>query len=125
MCGPASAVVQFHGTSFWIPGGRCALNGTRDYVLQVGMTAAAPAAPAKSLDLEVDSPKAATIGGAFNLAGDGVTGAAWVSAKIQLPHYRSLDLSAGTITIRPSRYRGTFAFRLRDASRVTGSWTCG
>jgi len=120
MCGPASAVVRFHGTSFWIPGGRCALNGKRDYVLQVGLTAAPPAAPAKSLGLFVGGPRAATVGGAFQFGGDRV-----IDAKIQLPHYGSLDVSGGTITIGPSRHRGTFAFRLRDATRVTGSWTCG
>jgi hypothetical protein len=119
MCGPASAVVRFHRTSFWITGGRCALNGTRDYVLQVGLTAAPPAAPAKSFDLEVGGPKAATVGGTFRIGGD------WIIAKIQLPHYRSLGVSGGTITIGPSRHRGTFAFRLRDATRVTGRWTCG
>jgi hypothetical protein len=125
MCGPASAVVRFHKTSFWIPGGRCALNGTRDYVLQVGLTAAPPAAPAKSLDLEVGGPKAATVGGSFRIGGYGGTGASSVIAIIQLPHYRSLGVSGGTITIVPSRRSGTFALRLRDATRVTGSWTCG
>jgi len=120
MCGPASAVVRFHGTSFWIPGGRCALNGTRDYVLQVGLTAAPPAAPAKSLDILVGGPKATTVGGAFQYGGGRV-----IHVKIQLPHYRSLDVSGGTITIAPSRHHGTFAFRLRDGTRVTGRWTCG
>gem|GEM_PF-6331965 len=119
MCGPASAVVRFHGTSFWIPGGRCALNGKRDYVVQVGLTAAPPAAPAKSLDLVVGGPKAATVGGAFRM------GSVWVIAKIQLANYRSLDVSGGTITIAPSRRLGTFTFRLRDSTRVSGSWTCG
>ena len=119
MCGPASAVVRFHGTSFWIPGGRCGLNGTRDYVLQVGLTAGPPAAPAKSLGLFVGGPKAATAGGAFRIR------RSFVTATIQLPHYRSLDVSGGTIIIAPSRHRGTFAFRLRDATRVTGSWICG
>ena len=120
MCGPASAVVRFQGTSFWIPGGRCALNGMRDYVLQVGLTASPPAAPAKSLDLEVGGPKAARVGGTFRIGGDRV-----IDAKVQLPHYRSLEVSGGTITIAPSRHHGTFAIRLGDATRVTGSWTCG
>jgi hypothetical protein len=125
MCGAASALVRFHRRSFWIPGGRCALNGKRDYVLQVGLTAALPAAPGKSLDLEVGSPQAATAGGTFRIGGDG-TGMNWlVTARIQLPHYRSLDVSGGTITIPPSRHRGTFAFRLRDATRLTGRWSCG
>jgi hypothetical protein len=119
MCGPASAVVRFRRTLFWIPGGRCALNGTRDYVVQVGLTAAPPAAPAKSLDLEVFAPKAATVGGAYRI------GRNLVIAKIQLPHYRSLDVSGGTIFIGPSRHRGTFALRLGDATRVNGSWNCG
>jgi hypothetical protein len=125
MCGPASAVVRLHGMSFWIPGGRCALNGERDYVLQVGMTAAPPAAPGKSLDLFVGDPRAATQGGAFRIGGDGGTATSRVTAEIQLPHYGSLDASGGTITIEPSRRLGTFAFRLRDATRVTGRWTCG
>ena len=125
MCGPASALVHFHAMWFWIPGGPCGLNGTRDYVVQVGLTAAPPAALAKSLDLEVGGPKAATVGGTFRVGGDGA-GTNWlVGATIQLPHYRSLDVSGGTITIAPSRHRGTFAFRLRDATRVTGSWNCG
>ena len=79
-----------------------------------------PVAPAKSLDLYVGGPKAATVGGAFQFGGDRV-----VDAKIQLPHYRSLDVSGGTITIAPSRHHVTFAIRRRDATRVTGSWTCG
>jgi len=52
-------------------------------------------------------------------------GSVFVLAKIQLPHYRSLDVSGGTITIGPSRLFGTFTFRLRDTTRVTGRWTCG
>jgi hypothetical protein len=124
MCGPASALVRFHRTSFWIPGGRCGLNGERDYVLQVGLTAAPPAAPAKSLDLVVGGTRAATQGGSFRIGAHAKTGP-MVTATIQLPHHRSLDVSGGTITIEPSRRRGTFAFRLRDAIRVTGSWTCG
>jgi hypothetical protein len=59
------------------------------------------------------------LGGTFRIGGD------WIIAKIQLPHYRSLGVSDGTIRIGPSRHLGTFAFRLRDAARVTGRWTCG
>jgi hypothetical protein len=125
LCGPASALVHFHGMWFWIPGGRCGLNGTRDYVLQVGLMAAPPAPPAKSLDLEVFGPKPATVGGTFRIGGDGKGTNSVVTARIQLPQYRSLEVSAGTITISPSRHRGTFAFRLRDGTRVTGSWSCG
>jgi hypothetical protein len=31
----------------------------------------------------------------------------------------------GTVTIAKSLRAGTFAFHLRDATRITGSWTCG
>jgi hypothetical protein len=31
----------------------------------------------------------------------------------------------GTVTIAKSLRAGTFEFHLRDATRITGSWTCG
>ena len=36
----------------------------------------------------------------------------------------ALQIAGGTITIGRSMRDGTFAFRLQDAKRVTGNWTC-
>ena len=35
------------------------------------------------------------------------------------------EISGGTVTVGRSLREGTFSFRLRDATRVTGSWSCG
>ena len=35
------------------------------------------------------------------------------------------EIATGTITIGKSMRNGTFALRLRDATRLTGSFTCG
>ena len=35
------------------------------------------------------------------------------------------EISKGTVTVGRSLRDGTFSFRLRDATRVTGSWSCG
>ena len=48
----------------------------------------------------------------------------FVYANVQLGG-PELQIAGGTITIGRSMRDGTFALRLRDATRVTGSWTCG
>jgi hypothetical protein len=35
------------------------------------------------------------------------------------------EITRGTVTIAKSLPAGTFGFRLRNATRITGSWTCG
>jgi hypothetical protein len=47
-----------------------------------------------------------------------------VYANIQLGG-TALEIAGGTITIGRSMRDGAFALRLQDATRVTGSWTCG
>ena len=59
--------------------------------------------------------------GTFRLA---ETATSLVYANIQLGG-PALEAAGGKITIGRSMRDGTFALLLRDATRVTGSWTCG
>jgi hypothetical protein len=120
-CGPASAVVRQYAVSYQIRGGRCSLNGMRNYVVQVGLIAYPPAAPAEYVGLFIGY-SGARHSGEFRVRG---TETGMVNARIQLPHNRRLDVLGGTITIDRSMRDGTFALRLHDRTRVTGSWTCG
>lgn len=117
-CGPAQASVRVHGASYRIAGGHCSrMEG--EFLVRIGMIGNAPVKPAEFVGLFLHHPKASRAG-TFKLA---ETAAGTVYAAI---HHRSRDLavSGGTITIGRSRRAGTFALRLHDASRVTGSWSC-
>ena len=114
-CGQAVALVRLDGATFRIQGGRCSPGAVIDG-LAVGLQGATPAAPARSFRLGVRNPRHHA--GTFR------------------PHYVSIQLdgrafampeqiSTGTVTIGRSLRDGTFALRLRDATRVTGSWACG
>ena len=119
-CGPASARVHLNGTSFLIRGGRC-VSDPRSFFVRVGLSASPPARPAKWVGLFIRDRRAAHAGGTFRLVD---TAASFSFAKIQLGG-PELQIADGTITIGRSMRDGTFAFRLQDATRVTGSWTCG
>ena len=116
-CGPARARVLFNGTSFLIRGGRC-LSDSRRFFVRVGLIANPPARPANWVGLFIHQAAQA---GTFRL---GDTATSFVYATIQLGG-PTLDIAAGTITIGRSTRAGTFALRLRDATRLTGSFTCG
>jgi hypothetical protein len=118
-CGPARARVHVNGASFLIRGGRC-ISHPRSFFVRVGLIANPPAHPAKWVGLFIRDPRAANAG-TFKLA---ETATSFVYAKIQLGG-PELEIAGGTITIAPSMRAGTFALRLEDATRVTGSWTCG
>jgi hypothetical protein len=118
-CGPARARVHVNGASFLIRGGRCVGRPTR-YFVRVGLIANPPAHPAKWVGLFIRDRRAANPG-TFRLA---ETPTSFVYATIQLGG-PALEIAGGTITIARSMRAGTFALRLRDSSRVNGSWTCG
>ncbi len=83
---------------------------------QIGLVGATPAAPAKSFLFAVSDPRHRS--GVFRVS----------TATIQLlGHAFALpgEIATGTITIGKSMRNGTFALRLRDATRLTGSFTCG
>jgi hypothetical protein len=85
---------------------------------------AATAASGEWIGLYVFHPRA-THNGTFKLGvTDTKSSATWVGAEGQLGG-KQLAISGGTITIGQSGRDGTFALRLRDATRVTGSWICG
>ena len=79
-----------------------------------------PAHPAKWVGLFIRDSRAAQPG-TFRLA---ETATSFVYATVQLGR-PALEIAGGTITIGRSMRGGTFALRLQDATRVTGSWTCG
>jgi hypothetical protein len=84
--------------------------------IEVGLRGATPATPAKSFVLDASDPRHRA--GVFRVS----------NATIQLPgHALALprEIATGAITIGESMRSGTFALRLRDATRVTGSFTCG
>jgi hypothetical protein len=114
-CGPAVVLVRLHGASFRISGGRC-WPGSVLFGVFAGLKGSTPAAPAKWFNLEVSDPRHHA--GIFRL----------FEASIQLrgdSFAMPEQISSGTVTIGGSMRDGTFALRLRDATRVTGSWTCG
>ena len=122
-CGPARARVHVNvvreSASLLIRGGRCVGHPT-SYFVRVGLIANPPAGPGKWVGLFIRHPQAAHPG-TFRLA---ETATRLVYAKIQLGG-PELEAAGGKITIGRSMRDGTFALRLRDAVRVTGSWTCG
>ena len=118
-CGPARARVYLAGTSFLIRGGRC-VSDPSSFFVRVGLVANPPARPAKWVGLFIRHPQAAHPG-TFRLA---ETATSLVYANIQLGR-PALEIAAGTITVGRTMRDGTFALRLRDATRVTGGWTCG
>jgi hypothetical protein len=114
-CGPAVVRVHLHGAWYRISGGRCGM-GAVMFGAQVGLVGATPAAPAKSFRFAVSNPRHRS--GVFRVS----------TATIQLlGHAFALpgEIATGTITIGKSMRNGTFALRLRDATRLTGSFTCG
>jgi hypothetical protein len=122
-CGPASILARLHGASFRIRGGRCIPGATGGYRVQAGLRAET-AARGEWIGLYVFDPRA-THNGTFKLGvTDTKSSATWVGAQGQLGG-KQLAISGGTITIGQSGRVGTFALRLRDATRVTGSWICG
>ena len=119
-CGPARARLHTNGKSFLIRGGRC-VSDPGSYFVRVGVSANPPARPTKWVGLFIRNRRAAAHGGTVRLED---TAANFSYATIQLGGPQLL-IASGTITIGRSMSEGTFAFRLQDATRVTGSWTCG
>jgi hypothetical protein len=132
-CGPATVNLDEHGRSVEIRGGYCdSPGGFYTYQLWVGLEPGdnAPAEPYKFFGLAVHDPRAVH-GGTFTrayasmqLAGNGFR------SNLQLSPFRYLgqvprSITRGTVTIANSMRAGTFAFRLSDATRITGSWACG
>jgi hypothetical protein len=114
-CGPAVVLVHLHGASHRISGGRCGM-GAVLFGVMIGLEGSTPAAPAKSFILAASDPRHRS--GVFRVS----------TATIQLlGHAFALpgEIATGTITIGKSMRNGTFALRLHDATRVTGSFTCG
>ena len=118
-CGPATARVHLDGASFLLRSGHCIGKPTSFYV-RVGLIANPPARPAKWVGLFIRDSRAAHAG-TFRLAD---TDTSFVYATVQLGG-PALQIAGGTITIGRSMRDGTFALRLQDATRVTGSWNCG
>jgi hypothetical protein len=136
-CGPATARVREHGSSVEIRGGYCISPGSGyKYQLWLGLEPGdnAPTAPYKFFGLVVHDPRAAHAGtftrayASMQLAGNGFRSIS------QLSPFRSFgpvpgpvqgEITRGAVTIAKSMRAGTFAFRLSDATRITGSWTCG
>jgi hypothetical protein len=134
-CGPATVTVRAHGRAFRIHSGYCDAGATEHYwpyQLFVGLEGHTPAAPAKFLEIAVHTPRAIHGGtfpasGAMQLGGrtfataknihGGITN--WTAAV--LPR----TITEGTVTIAKSLRAGTFDFRLRDSTQITGNWTCG
>jgi hypothetical protein len=86
------------------------------FYLPVGLQGSTPAAPAKWFSLAVSDPRHHA--GTFRPFG--------VSIQLEGQTFGMPEqISTGTVTIGRSLREGTFALRLRDATRVTGSWTCG
>ena len=115
-CGRAVALVRLHGATFRIKGGGCTTGAVIDGVV-LGLHGDTPAAPAKSFGLGVTNPRhhAGTLRRPYD-----------VSIQLGgLGYDMPEEISRGTVTIGRSLRDGRFAFRLRDATRVTGSWTCG
>jgi hypothetical protein len=117
-CGPATARVHHNGTPFLIRGGRC-FSRDPGYMVVAGLMAKS-SARAKWLGLYLHDPRA-DHPGTLRLA---ETATGTVYARIQLGG-PELQVTGGTITIGRSMRDGTFALHLRNATRVTGSWTCG
>jgi hypothetical protein len=80
-----------------------------------------PAHPAKWVGLFIRNRRAAAHGGTVRLE---ETAANFSYATIQLGG-PALEIAGGKITIGRSMRDGTYALRLQDATRVTGTWTCG
>ena len=118
-CGPARVRVHADGASFLIRSGRCVGHPT-SYFVRVGLIANPPARPAKWVGLFIRDKRAARAG-TFRLAD---TATSFVYAKVQLGG-PELQIAGGTITIGRSMREGSFALRIQDAKRVTGTWTCG
>jgi hypothetical protein len=114
-CGPAVVHVLLNGASYRISGGRCGI-GAVLFDAHVGLQGATPAAPAKLFVLDASDPRHRA--GTFKLS----------NASIQLlgrAFAMPGAISTGTVTIGRSLRAGTFALRLDDATRVTGSFACG
>lgn len=88
--------------------------------MRVGLIANPPARPAKWVGLFIRDKRAARAG-TFRLAD---TATSFVYAKVQLGG-PELQIAGGSITIGRSMREGSFALRIQDAKRVTGTWTCG
>jgi hypothetical protein len=117
-CGPAHVLVHLHGASFQIRGGHC-LRMPGEFLVRIGILKNEPGASIDFVGLFVHQ-RGAGHAGTFSLA---ETATALVYAKID--HRRhELAITAGTITVGRSARAGTFRFRLRDATRVSGSWSC-
>src|SRR5689334_21111140 len=112
-CGPEVVLLRLDGTSFRIAGGRCSM-GAVLFGFQVGLVGATPDAPAKSFRLYVSDPRHSA--GAFRPSEASIQVGGQSFAMPQ-------QIATGTVTIRQSLHAGRFALRLRDATRVTGSWT--
>jgi hypothetical protein len=83
---------------------------------QVGLVGVTPATPAESVRLYVTDPRHSA--GTFRPEEASIQAGGQSFAMPQ-------EISTGTVTIRKSLHSGTFALHLRDATRITGSWTCG
>jgi hypothetical protein len=133
-CGPASVSLRAQGRSLRIRSGFCSTSPPwRHYRLNVGLMGRVPAAPAKVIELLVHNRRVVRGGtlpafAYMQLEGRtfATTNPSWRLVSPLLP----APLAAGaitraTVTIAKSLRAGTFAFDLRDASQITGSWTCG
>jgi hypothetical protein len=118
-CGPAEAVAHLDGGSFQLRGGQCTRDNGGGFLIRIGMIANAPALPFGFVGLFLHRSDV-THTGTFRLA---ETAKGTVYATIQLPH-RNLPVAGGTITIGKAMTAGTFALRLHNATRVTGTWAC-
>lgn len=118
-CGPATVRVHHDGATYRLRSGRC-IGKPTSYFVRVGLIANPPARPANWVGLFIRDARASAAG-TFRLTD---TATSFVYATIQLGG-PALEIAGGTITIGRSMRDGTFALRLQNAKRVTGSWTCG
>jgi hypothetical protein len=118
-CGPAQVVVRFlDGASFQIRGGQCVL-GSGMFLVRIGTLRHEQGAPAEYVGLYIHDTRAGQ-SGTFRLA-EAATKLIYATVE----HGGSqLAIRGGAITIARSKRSGTFTFRLRDATRISGAWNC-
>jgi hypothetical protein len=130
-CGPITVNLRVHGRSFRIRSGYCASYVFWQYELYAGLAGYVPTPQDKFFGLAVHDPRAVQGGtftrvyGAMQLAGHSLRSI----GKLDPPAPRAVGvpeaITRGTVTIAKSLLAGTFVFHLRDATAITGSWTCG
>jgi hypothetical protein len=132
-CGPAAVNLRAHGRSFLIRSGYCEYGNYWHYKLYVGLARYVPAAPDKFFGLAIRDPRALH-GGTFTrtyasmqLAGHSLRSTGQLALALPFPASAPSpgEITGGTVTVAKSLRSGTFVFHLRDATAITGSWTCG